>query len=223
MNARWPRIGPAHLAAGVALVLGLLATFAGTPDRSRNARLDVASLARAVEHEDDHVTAVELAEWIRNRRQGLRVVDIRSSGEFEALHIPTAERIALSDLARTSFRHDETIVLYSEAGAHAGQGWVFLRALGYTRVYFLKGGLREWLDDVMSPTIQATAGDSARKAFARISDLSRYFGGSPRVATRGSLPGSRSPVPGNRSRLPASRDSATAKAVKALRVWGRGC
>src|SRR5258705_3651927 len=168
---RWPRIGPVHLAVGVALALGSLAALAGTPDRTRNARLDVESLARAVEHEDDHVTAIELAEWIKDRRPGLRILDIRSSGEFEALHIPTAERVALTDLSRTPFRRDETIVLYSEGGAHAAQGWVFLRALGYTQVYFLRGGLREWLDEVMSPTLQATAYDSTRKAFARVSDL----------------------------------------------------
>src|SRR4051812_40886817 len=170
MTIRWTQPSVVHLAASLALVLGLAAAFAGTPDRARNARMDVETHARAVEHEDDHVTAIELAEWIKERRPGLRVVDIRSSSEFDALHIPTAERIPLSDLSKTPFRRDETIVLYSEGGAHAGQGWVFLRALGYAQVYFLRGGLREWLDEVMSPTIQATAGDSARKAFARVSD-----------------------------------------------------
>jgi rhodanese-related sulfurtransferase len=211
----WKRSRPAQIAVGGALVLGALAAFAGTPDRSRNARLDVESLARAVEHEDDHVTAIELAEWIRDRRPGLRVVDIRSSGEFEALHIPTAERIPLSDLAKTPFRRDETIVLYSEGGAHAGQGWVFLRALGYTQVYFLRGGLREWLDDVMSPTIRPTAGDSARKVFARVSDLSRYFGGSPRVGDPRIV---ESVVP-----IPAPRDSAGVARATPRSVWARGC
>lgn len=209
------QLRPAQLAIGLALVLGLLAAWAGTPDRSRNARLDVQSLARAVEHEDDHVTALELAEWIRDRRPGLRVVDIRSSGEFEALHIPTAERIALTDLAKTPFRHDETIVLYSEGGAHAGQGWVFLRALGYTQVYFLRGGLREWLDDVMSPTFPIAADDSGRKIIAHNSDLSRYFGGSPRVGT---VRMAESMIP-----IPAPRDSAGIARAKSRSVWGRGC
>ena len=214
MSTRW-RLGPAHLGVGLALSLGLLAAFAGTPDRSRNARLDVDELARAVEHEDDHVTAVELAEWIRDRRPGLRVVDIRTAGEFEAMHIPTAERIPLTELSKTPFTRDETIVLYSEGGAHAGQGWVFLRALGYTKVYFLRGGLREWLDDVMSPTIDLRAGDSAKKAFTRVSDLSRYFGGTPRVGQP--LP-VESAIP-----IPAPRDSASVARAKAGNRWARGC
>jgi rhodanese-related sulfurtransferase len=217
VNLRWiDQLGAARVAVSAALVLGLLAALAGTPDRARNARMDVENLARAVEHENDHVTAIELAEWIRERRPGLRVVDVRPSNEFNALHIPTAERIPLTDLSKTPFRRDETIVLYSEGGTHAAQGWVFLRALGYTRVYFLKGGLREWLGDVMNPTIAETAGDSAKRDFARVSDLSRYFGGSPRIgAPRRSIPPSRFP-------LPASRDSVENQ-VKTLSVWGRGC
>ncbi|HEV7388707.1 MAG TPA: rhodanese-like domain-containing protein [Gemmatimonadaceae bacterium] len=217
MNIRGERIGIAHVAVAAALLLALAAAFAGTPDRARNVRLDVESLARAVEHEDDHVTAIELAEWIRDRRPGLRVVDIRTSGEFDALHIPTAERIPLSDLSTTPFRRDETIVLYSEGGAHAGQGWVFLRALGYTQVYFLRGGLREWLDDVMSPVIAPAAGDSAKKAFVHVSDLSRYFGGSPHIGrTDTSGLGSRVPRPASRIPIPVG-------ATKSSNAWARGC
>ncbi len=202
---------------GAALILGLAAAVAGTPDRARNARLDVDNLARAVEHEDDHVTAIELAEWIRERRPGLRVVDIRSSAEFDALHIPTAERIPLSGLSKTPFRRDETIVLYSEGGAHAGQGWVFLRALGYTQVYFLRGGLREWLDEVMTPVIAPTATDSACKAFARVSELSRDFGVSPRIgASTAATRSSAAPLPSSRVPLPSER-------LKNSSNWGRGC
>ena len=217
MTIRWTRAGIANLAVGSALVLGALAAVAGTPDRARNARLDVESLATAVDHEDDHVTAVELAEWIRDRRLGLRVIDIRSSEEFNAAHIPTAERITLSDLAETPFRRDETIVLYSEGGAHAGQGWVFLRALGYDQVYWLRGGIREWLEDVMNPSIESTASDSARKAFKRVSDLSRYFGGSPHVGVTSKSTAALD------DRHSVSRDSSVAQQVKVLSTWRRGC
>ncbi|MGE5750212.1 MAG: hypothetical protein ACM31F_09650, partial [Gemmatimonas sp.] len=63
-SARSPWI--VRVLAIVALILGGLAVFAGSPRRSRTS-LDVTSLARAVENEDDHVTAVELARWIRDR------------------------------------------------------------------------------------------------------------------------------------------------------------
>lgn len=164
----------------VAGALGLLSAVAGSPYRQQHVNVDVEQLARLVTREDDHVGAVELAKWIKERRAGLRVVDVRPAADFDAYHVPTAERIALDSLVATPFRADDTIVLYSEGGAHAAQGWVFLRALGYRNVFFLRGGLYEWIDVVMNPTIADDAPPSEQAEFARVSVLSQYFGGVPR-------------------------------------------
>jgi len=164
---------------GTALALAVLAPFAGSPYASRHGTVDVASLARMVAREEDHVTALELAQWIKDRRPGLRIIDVRSSEEYAAYHVPRAEHIALDSLAAAPFRSDETIVLYSEGGAHAAQAWVFLRALGYRRVFFLRGGVYEWLEQVMNPTLGDTTA-AARAEFAQSAVLSRYFGGVPR-------------------------------------------
>jgi rhodanese-related sulfurtransferase len=142
--------------------------------------IDVAELARAVAGQEDHVSAVELAGWIRARRPGLRVIDVRTDSEYRAFHIPGAEHVALEDLAHAQFAADATVVLYSEVGVHGAQAWVFLRALGHRRVYFLRDGLHEWLDDVMSPTIAADAPAEALAAFEAVAELSRWFGGTPR-------------------------------------------
>jgi Rhodanese-related sulfurtransferase len=134
---------------------------------------DAPTLAREIEHEDDHVTALELAQWIRDRKPGLRVLDIRPDSEFSAYHIPSAERVPLTTLATMPPADGETLVLYSGGGAHAAEGWVLLRTAGHRHVYFLRGGLLEWMDDVMSPALPT---DSTR---ARVAALSRYFGGVP--------------------------------------------
>jgi len=165
--------------AAAALGLGLLAPFAGSPYRANHASIDVPALARTVAREEDHVTALELAQWIKDRHPGLHVLDVRSAEEFDRYHLPTAERLALDSVAAVPFRADDTLVLYSEGGAHAAQAWVFLRALGYRNVYFLRGGLYEWLEQVMNPTLADTTA-AARDAFARAAPLSRYFGGVPR-------------------------------------------
>ena len=169
--------------ASAALVLGLLAPLAGSPYKANHAAIDVPALARTVAREEDHVTALELAEWIKERRPGLRLLDVRSSEEYERYHLPTAVRLALDSLATTPFHVDDTLVLYSEGGAHAAQAWVLLRALGYRNVYFLRGGLYEWLEQVMNPTLADTTA-AARDAFARAATLSRYFGGVPRSDLR---------------------------------------
>jgi len=164
----------------VAAILGFLAVFAGSPYSTRHALIDVDALTKAVQHEDDHVTAIELAGWIKNRRPQLRVVDVRSKDEYEAYHLPMAERVPIDSLSSIGFGHNETIVLYSDGGAHAAQGWVFLRALGYDKVYFLRGGVYEWLDQVMNPVLRADVLPKDSATFANVAALSRYFGGEPR-------------------------------------------
>ena len=161
-----------------ALALGLVAPFAGSPARTQQRWLDLDSIARAIDEGSDHVSARQLAEWIRDRRPGLRVIDVRSPAEFHDDAIPTAENLPIDQLAKSRFAPDQTIVLYSQEGAHAGQAWVMLRSLGVTQVVFVPGGLADWREEVLSPLLPANASPAER---ARIAELSHYFGGSPRI------------------------------------------
>lgn len=154
------------LGAGV-LLLAAGAAVAGSPEPHGGSAASLQSLAEEIEHETDHVTALELAQWIRDRRPGLRVIDVRADSEYAAYHIPTAERIPLGELTSAHFDPGATLVLYSEGGAHAAQGWVLLRTAGVRNVYFLRGGILDWMDDVLNP--------------AASTELTRYFGGVPRT------------------------------------------
>jgi rhodanese-related sulfurtransferase len=206
-----------------ALVLAVLAPLAGSPYASRHASIDVASLARTVVREEDHVTALELAQWIKERRPGLRIVDVRSAEEYAAYHVPRAEHITLDSLAAGPFRRDETIVLYSEGGAHAAQAWVFLRALGYAKVFFLRGGLYEWLDQVMNPRPADTTA-AARTAFDKAAVISRYFGGVPRSDERPSkVEAIRLPVSDSLNRSTTVPLPARSTETKLLEARRRGC
>ncbi|MBB6187536.1 rhodanese-like domain-containing protein [Rhodanobacter sp. MP7CTX1] len=161
-----------------ALALGLVAPFTGSPTRTQQRGLDLDSIARAIDEGSDHVSARQLAEWIRDRRPGLRVIDVRSPAEFHDDAIPTAENMPIDQLAKSRFAPDQNIVLYSQEGAHAGQAWVMLRSLGVTQAVFVPGGLADWREEVLSPLLPANASPAER---ARIADLSHYFGGAPRV------------------------------------------
>jgi rhodanese-related sulfurtransferase len=153
--------------AGIAALMAVGAAFAGSPEPRAGSRANIRALADEIEHESDHVTALELAEWIRQRRPDLRVIDVRTDSEYTAYHIPTAERMPLTALAEMRFDSRSTVVLYSEGGAHAAQGWVLLRSAGAHNVYFLRGGILDWMDDVLNPVVS--------------SDLTRYFGGVART------------------------------------------
>ena len=87
--------------------------------------------ARIVEHEEDHVTAVELAKWIRDDKPGLRVIDIRSGQRVRRIStFPAHVALPLAEIARMPLDSAATYVFYSEGGTHAAQAWFLLRARG---------------------------------------------------------------------------------------------
>jgi rhodanese-related sulfurtransferase len=136
--------------AAAAAILGVLALFAGKAPAIRS------------------VAPIELAEWIRDRKPHLRVVDARTEAEFDEYHLPRAERLTSS----TTFADGETIVLVAGGSVEA------------RKVYVLRGGIQAWIDEVMNPTITADAPPSARAAYDRASAVSRYFGGVPRIVDK---------------------------------------
>lgn len=185
----------------VAGVLGFLALFAGDPYPWSHLHIDVNRLASDVEHERDHVRALDLARWIRERRGDLEVIDVRDAAAYDEYHVPSALHVDLKDLPQTRLGREKTIVLYSEGGIHAAQAWFVLRAMGYEHVYLLREGLYEWLRDVVYASIPEDATPAQREAFREISELSRYFGGTPRIGGPIAEDGDeRLPVPGSTGR-----------------------
>jgi len=177
----------ARILGATALALGVAAPFAGArPAAERTpGAIDTAALARMVAAQEDHVSALQLARWIRDRRAGLRVIDVRSPAEFARFSIPTAENMPIEHIPGAHFRDDETVVLYSEGGAHAAQAWVFLKAAGVRNVMFVAGGLGDWFDEVMNPVVPAAPSPAEAAQVADVTELSTYFGGTPRAAPAG--------------------------------------
>ena len=191
-----------------AVVAGALAMIAGSPTRARQGAVDVTRLAEVVEREEDHVTAPELARWIRDDKTGLRVIDIRPDSDYAELHIPSATRADLREIARMPLDSGATYVLYSEGGTHAAQGWFLLKARGVERAFFLRGGLYEWLDQIMMPQVAASTPQVVRDS---IRALTIYFGGKMTVVDSTTVP---SVLDGE---LSAPRTSSTRDAIKKVR------
>lgn len=164
-----------------ALLLGVTAPLVGSPYNHSRGRIDIAGTVRRIDEGGDHVSALQLAQWIRDRKPGLRVIDVRDALAFTNDAIPTAENLPIEQLVRQTFAPHETLVLYSEGGAHAGQAWVLLQALGVANAYFIAGGLADWYDEVLAPVLAVGATPDQVRAFETVAELSRYFGGTPRT------------------------------------------
>lgn len=178
----------------LALALGGVALFAD-PYRGPGVRLDTRELAQVVQTEVDHVSVDELAGWIVTGRADYRLIDLRDPRAFAEYHVPTAENVPVTELGPERLGRQEKLVLYSDGGIHAAQAWMLLRARGYNSVYTVRGGLEEWKDQVLFPTLAASATPAERAAFERRVQLARFFGGTPRQGGAASATAEPMPLP----------------------------
>jgi rhodanese-related sulfurtransferase len=168
----------------IALTLGFLALLIGSP-YSTKASVDVKELSLIISRGEDHITVEALAETIMKGTSDYTVVDIRTKKEYEEYHIPTATNIPLAELVDTKLAKDEKIALYSEGGIHSSQAWYLMKARGYLNVYFLTGGLDEWKENILFPSLPANATPEQTALFEKRKGLCAYFGGTPQTGGTG--------------------------------------
>lgn len=94
----------------------------------------------------DTARARELVEDPRTR-----VVDVRTPGEFDAVHIPGSHNVPL-DLLRAhdgalTPEHDDPVVLVCGTGVRADQARNVLESAGFGRLSVLRGGVAAWERD----------------------------------------------------------------------------
>jgi uncharacterized protein len=183
---RWSSLSLNQKLALGALTLGVIALFA-RPLRGNVVTVDVKELAALIDSEDDHVTPRELAAWIVETRSDYRLVDLRPAKDYAEYHLPGAENVTLSALPDASLLRSEKIVLYSEGGIHASQAWILMRAKGFRNVYTLKGGLEQWKDEVLFPSLADHATAEERARFERAAALAQFLGGSRRTGANASV------------------------------------
>lgn len=167
--------------AAVIGALGFFAIFAGNPYVGSSAVIETNELAMIVRKEVDHVSPVEVADWIIKGRTDYRLLDLRDEQLFGTYHIPTAELVSITGLDDYPIARNEKIVLYSEGGIHSAQAWFLLKARKFPAVYILRGGLEEWKESVLFPTIAANASSEELSEFEKAKSVAAFFGGSAQV------------------------------------------
>ena len=78
----------------------------------------------------------------------IRVLDVRTGGEFDSVHIPGSYNVPLDTLAehaRDLAELDHPVVLVCKSGARADQAHGKLAGAGKQRLHLLDGGLDAWL------------------------------------------------------------------------------
>jgi len=76
-----------------------------------------------------------------------RVIDVRTGGEFETVHIPGSYNVPLDDLDEhgpTIAAIDEPVVLVCQSGGRATKAELTLGELGMDNLHVLDGGIAAW-------------------------------------------------------------------------------
>lgn len=99
-----------------------------------------------------HISQQELASALQ-RGEGLRLLDTRSTSEWQAGHLVGARPVTveLTFNALDSWSKETPIVFYSNEGRRSLDKAAYFQAYGFTNARSLDGGIRDWPGRLESP------------------------------------------------------------------------
>jgi adenylyltransferase/sulfurtransferase len=86
-----------------------------------------------------------------DRKEKIRLIDVREAEEWALNRLPTAELIPLSEFQKRATEElapDESVVLYCHHGMRSARAQGYLKAQGYGDVLNLTGGIDAWSTSV---------------------------------------------------------------------------
>jgi rhodanese-related sulfurtransferase len=161
----------------VALILGIIAVFAGSPYMGSKVKVNVKELALTTVKNSDKIEPIELADWIIKSKADYTLVDLRNEDQYNQYCIPTAINIPLPQLPESDLLRNQKIILYSEDNVNAAQAWFILKSKNFKGVYILVGGLKKWQEEVLFPKLAVNTSKEEIAQFEKIKEISQYFGG----------------------------------------------
>jgi len=165
----------------LAIILGFLAMFAGSPYDRSTTRINVKEFALTSITDESKVNVDELADWIIIGKYDYRLVDLRDTEKYNSYNIPGSENIHVREILDSDLMRNEKIVLYSDEETVAAQSWFLLKADKFKNVYILDGGLKCWEDQVLFPKIPTEPTKEQLTLFEKKKEVSKFFGGQPQV------------------------------------------
>jgi hypothetical protein len=167
----------------IALLLGIVAVFAGSPYLGSKVKVNTKDLALSTVKNSDKIKPIELADWIIQGKADYTLVDVRDENQFGEYFIPTAINIPLPELPESDLLRNQKIILYADDDVNAAQAWFILKSNNYKGVYLIDGGLKKWKEEVLFPKLTLNATQDEIVQFEKIKEMSKYFGGVPQTGT----------------------------------------
>lgn len=160
-----------------ALVLGIIALFAGNPYGGNSIKVNEKELALSTVNNSDKVSVTDLADWIIQGKADFELVDLRSEAKYNEYAIPNAQCIPLIQLPESELLRNQKIIFYSDDDVASSQAWFILKSKGYKGVYILDGGLNAWKEKVLFPKAPSSGSQTEMAQFDKMKEVSKFFGG----------------------------------------------
>lgn len=82
--------------------------------------------------------------------EGVRIIDVRTSGEYEAGHIPGAENISVDQLPASLGQLDpnQPVAVYCATGSRSAAAVETLKQAGFKKIYHFDQGMVAWTGEV---------------------------------------------------------------------------
>ena len=92
---------------------------------------------------------INIDELKKKQKNGAKIIDVRSSQEYNEGHLPDAINIPYYEIKKSIDKlltdKSQEIVLYCQSGSRSKQAYKMLIKLNYNNVYSLYGGMDNWL------------------------------------------------------------------------------
>lgn len=105
------------------------------------------------------IDAPQLADWMDDESEQLRIIDVREMREISQGSVPGAKPLPLATLpARLNeLNITDKIIVVCRSGARSAHACLFMQQQGFENVYNLRGGMMGWASGNL-PIAQATVG-----------------------------------------------------------------
>lgn len=97
------------------------------------------------------IDSPELASWIDDAAEELRIIDVREMREIAQGTISQAVPLPLATLPvrLSEFAPDEKLVIICRSGARSAQACMFLQQHGFKNAFNLRGGIIGWAHNAL--------------------------------------------------------------------------
>jgi len=163
----------------LAMFLGIIAIFLGDPYNRAEARVNLKEIALLSPAQIDKVSVYDMADWIIKGNADYRLLDLRGMDAYKKYNIPTSEPAEPTDILDGDYMRNEKLILYADDNLVEAKTWFILKAQHFKSVYILDGGLKAWRENILFPSLPAQATPEQKAQFAKIAQVSKFFGGQP--------------------------------------------